>query len=109
MKILYRKCALVLVCYFVILSACQASGNVSKEKLSQVIEDHTDYSEVTVKTIEQKYDDSFRSPSDAGTTYVVVASVKSSDDSKKFKIFISKQDGWANVKEENKGLGSLLD
>ncbi|MDP1572979.1 MAG: hypothetical protein Q8M09_12265 [Pseudomonadota bacterium] len=85
----------------VLLTAC--SSGPSDGDIGNKIKETNHYSEVSITKRLQTYEDSFRSPNDSGTTYVVEAVIKSDggkEATKKFEVFVAKSDGWMAVKQD---------
>lgn len=83
------------------MTAC--SSGPSDADVASKIKEQGRFSEVAVTKRLQTYEDSYRSPSDSGTSYIVEARVKSADGretTKTFKIFVAKSDGWVAVGAE---------
>ena len=88
----------MLALMFFTFSAC--SSGTSQPDLTKEIQANSNYKNVKVIKTIQQYQDSYRSPNDSGTTYVVEAQVESVDGSqstKTLKVFIAESDGWVNV------------
>lgn len=99
-----KKLILMSSIALVALSAC-SSGGMSNSTLAKDIQANTHFTDVEVTKVTQQYQDSYRSPDDAGTTYVVEATVKSKDgttSSLPLQVFVAKSDGWVSVEQKDK-------
>ncbi len=90
---------LVVLASLVVSLLAVACGGAEAD-IAKAIREAGGYESVEVLKIEQSYDNSWRSPDDKGTTYVVRAKVRTKDGQSRewhFQVFIAKQDGWSRV------------
>lgn len=100
MKAKIRHTILTALC---VLAGCGARPSNS-DLAAKIKAEHPEFVEVVVTEISQEYDDSYRSPSDAGKTYEVRARVTANDQKtqdRSFQVFIAKSDGWVAVREQH--------
>jgi len=95
----YHLAVLAITC---VLAACSAknSGEPSNHAMAALITKTFHLQDATVEKTLQSYPDSYRSPGDTGTTYVVQARITDGHgvvSDKSFNVFVAKADGWEKV------------
>lgn len=94
--------AAITILLVVSVAGCN-SGPSDRELAEKIKSKESILTSVQITERMQSYVDSFRSPGDAGNTYVVRARVTSSrgiTEDRVYKIFIAKSDGWVNVSRQ---------